>query len=455
MRLLGLLALVLLARPVVAVDFLDPHEVRAEIRRDGESWTLEYTFDRPAGAWLFPRTSITRAGDDAWRARTWTVETPGVSIERRGAYDVLQPRRGEVPVKVRVRFTPLAEPLVSDYTPAVRFSDGSVALFTGHFDLVPLRSAKEADRLPSDLNGVPTPITRQTTRISDGTRTETHANESPKYVFLGPTRPMESPDVVLLLDPELPAWIRDSLGQAVPQVLSRYAIDLGALNNRRPTIIVSWKGATPRVMSRGGGTLAQQIVMEYEGERLVTETPERRAEDIWFVAHEAAHFWLGQTVSYEFAREAWITEGGADLLAARVIQELALPFDWRGELQKSVDDCVALTRGRGVESARERNEHRAYYACGVVLGLIAEGVTGKPYAAFARRLIDANRADRLVNRADWLAVLASNQRGRALRRDVERLLDRGDEDPAALIASLFERAGVNFDTDPDGLPRLR
>jgi hypothetical protein len=291
--------------------------------------------------------------------------------------------------------------------------------------------------------------------FSDGQRSHEHSGESPGYVFLGPTRPVETPDVVTLLDPQLPAWIRGALVKVVPELLAMYAGQLGEPRTGRPTVIVSWKGPTPGMVSRGGGALFGQIVMEYEGSGMVEETPERRAEDLWFVAHEAAHFWLGQTVGYEYARDAWITEGGADLLAIRVIAALRLPFDWRGQINQSITDCASLTRRQGVESARDRGEHRAYYACGLVLGLVAEGVSGKPFAAFVRELVDANRADGIVSRADWLAALNAHTRDRSIGRDIARLLERGAPDPAALIASLLRRAGVPFELDDRGLARIR
>ena len=190
------------------VDFLAPHTVQVEVVRRGNQWTAEYTFDRPAEAWLFPRTSATRDGDDAWRERTWQVQTAGVRIQRRGSFDVLVANRGPVPVKVRLRFTPLAQKLLDDYTPALQFTDGGVALFSGQFDVLPLRTAREAAKLPSDLNNVLMAQTSLGMSFSDGQRTQTHSGDSPAYVFLGPTRPVETPDVVTLLDPQLPAWIR-------------------------------------------------------------------------------------------------------------------------------------------------------------------------------------------------------------------------------------------------------
>jgi hypothetical protein len=448
--------LLALAAPALAQDvvYLDPHQVEVQVTRRGEQWTLEYRFSRRAEAWLFRRTSPTRKGDDQWRVRTWIVETPGVRIERRGSFDVLTARRGEVPEVVKLRFTPLAEKLSDDYTPALRFTDGGVALFTGQFDLLPLAKARDAARLPSDLNGVEMPRTEVSMIFSEGTRTQSHSSDSPAYVFLGPTRAVETRDVVTLLDPQLPAWIHAALARTVPDLLARYTAQLGKSKAGRPTVIVGWNGPTPLIMSRGGGVLSGQIVMEYEGAGLVTETPERRAEDLWFVAHEAAHFWLGQTVAYEYAREAWITEGGADLLALRVIAELELPFDWRGQLDQAIADCASLTRRKGVESARERNEHRAYYACGVVLGLVAEGLTRKPFHVFVRQLVDAHRDTGVVSRAAWLSALELHTRDRSVTRDIVRLLERGDPDPAALIASLFRRAGVGLQLDERGLPRI-
>ena len=105
---------------------------------------------------------------------------------------------------------------------------------------------------------------------------------------------------------------------------------------------------------------------------------------MWFVAHEAAHFWLGQTVSYQYARDAWITEGGADLLAIRAVAEADPAYDPRVELNRAIEDCISLTRRHGVEDARERNEHRAYYACGALFGLVAESGSGRSFFKFLR-----------------------------------------------------------------------
>jgi len=275
------------------------------------------------------------------------------------------------------------------------------------------------------------------------------------YVLFGATRPLETPYLVAVLDPKLPAWIKDSIASAVPALLSRYTQELGPIPNVKPTIMVSWAGATPGIVSRAGSALHGLIVMTYEGTGMLEESADQRAQGLWFIAHEAAHFWLGQIVSYQYARDAWITEGGADLLAIRSVAEADPTYDPRIELDHAIEDCIALTHRHGVESARERNEHRAYYACGTVFGLVAEAGSGRSFYKFVRGLVDANRAVGIVTRAAWLAALDNATRKPDLSRDIARLLDRGVADPKEFIADLLARAGVDFEVDASGIPRLR
>ena len=54
-------------------------------------------------------------------------------------------------------------------------------------------------------------------------------------------------------------------------------------------------------------------------------------------------------------------------------------YDWRDDFNKSIEDCVNLTKRRGIEDARNRNETRAYYACGAVFGLVAESASGRSF----------------------------------------------------------------------------
>jgi hypothetical protein len=89
-----------------------------------------------------------------------------------------------------------------------------------------------------------------------------------------------------------------------------------------------------------------------------------------------------------------------------------------------------------------------------VFALIAESASGRSFFTFVKTLVDSNRADGIVSRAEWLAALDSVSRKPDLSRDIARLLDRGVADPPAFLASLFARAGISYSVDAQGVPRL-
>lgn len=437
--------------------------VAAEVVRDGDVWIAEFRFDRDSPVWLFAHSSVGRESGEPWRPGSWTVETPGVRIERLGRHDALVAETGSVPRNVRVRFVPFTGDLAAEYDPALAFSDGSVALWSGHFHLMPVASRAAAAALPLDLNGIAFPGGGSEVTLRDrngrvlhgGRRREAVTLADDKlYVLFGPIEPLVTDEIATVIDPALPAWLDRELRSYTPAVLDRLAAALGPRPGPTPTLLVSWAGPASGLTSMGGSTLSGQIAMTFEGEGVLR--PSARLTDMarWFIAHEAAHFWLGQVVSYEAARDAWITEGGSDLLAARAIGAMDPAYDPAPRLQEAVDDCVRLG-GKPVASADERNEHRAYYACGAVFSLAAEAVTGRDYTAFARILIDANRADGIVTRAEWLEALGDAGGDPALVAAVERVLDRGAADPQAAVREILVRAGVPHERGADGAIRLQ
>jgi hypothetical protein len=408
---------------------------------------------------------VTRDGELPWRSHDWVVETPGARLERRGRYDVLVGENGAaVPAEVRLHFRPFAHDLLADSAPALAFSTGAIALFSRQFDLFALPDAAAVEQLPADLSTATIPYTRTRATFRDeagpilqaGRRVPSASldDEDGTYVLFGPADPVVSAGIATIIDPALPSWLRDALARDTPAILGRLAAALGPPPGTEPMLMVSWAGPTPRRVSMTGSVLPNLLQMTFEGEGVLRENAGLRDHALWFIAHESAHFWLGEAVTYQYARDQWITEGGADLLAFRFVSEVDAAYDGRAELQKAIDDCIQLSTGHGVASAEDRNEQRAYYACGTVFGLVAEAASHRPFGAFVRRLVDENRGDRVLTREEWLAGLDRVSHDPSLSADIARLLDQGAADPAALIASLFTRAGIRFALAENGRPRL-
>lgn len=438
------------------------------VERDGESWTAEYRFARSAPAWAFVHSALVRRDKQPWRPRSFTVTTPGVRLVRRGRYDLLAADQGAVPRRVRIRFAPSTLDLEAAYDPALRFSDGSVALYTGQFKVAPLDSAAAAEPLPMDIEkaGLVPGSTRTTFRDRSGK--VLHAGERKRvavvegeasYVLFGAANVIDSPAVATILDPALPRWLASELGTGTTRLLSYYSKRLGPRVRPKPMLMATWAGPTPGRTSMGGSVLPGLVVMALEGAGLAA-TSERALEYIrWFIGHEAAHFWLGEAVTYDRSRHAWMFEGGAELLAIRAMAELEPGYDPRTRLNDSVSRCIGHARGQPINNAEERSGHDAYYACGAVFGLVAEAAAnraepGSGFTGFWRRLIDANRPDRVVSQEEWLHELTARSGDPTLARDIRIMAEQGVAAPETVIASLFARAGVWHSLAPDGTPRL-
>ncbi len=438
-----------------------PSRPEVTVTRDGDAWTAEYELDRDAPVWAFFRSALVEETRLPWRPGQWRVITPGVVLERAGGRDILRAADGgPVPRRVQIAFTPRSDNLEADYQVLV-FTDGSVAMPSGLFDVFPLASVTEAEAVPPDLNGYPLqtgpasvtwrdragPVLFRGQRVPSAT-----AVEAETYILFGEADLVESERLVTVIDPQLPQWIGGAIKDFAPRVADVYAARLGPGETERPTIMVSWNGPTAGRTSMGGSVLPGLVVMAFDGVGVVEPSARVLSMARWFIGHESAHFWLGQVVRYERARDAWITEGGADLMAIQAQKSIDPAYDAQAELQKEVDDCIRLADAPVTEAAG-RGEHRALYACGAVFALAAEGAqrraTGGDWFDFLKPLIDASREDGVLTREEWLDALDTVSGDPSLRRDMETLLDEGSPNAGDIVAALFDRSGVAYSRDGD------
>lgn len=454
----AILALLLLLGASVAAS---AEPVRVNVTRTGDMFDAEFTFPKAAAAWGFFRSSPSAKNRQSWRLQSWQVLTPGVSLQRRGSFDAFVGTRGRpVPRKVRVRLTPFTGDLLADYVPALRLGGNSVAIFDGHFATFAVGGTDVLDRMPA--TGDPSRISDSGTLVEfrgrnlrlmgdiQGYRT---GNSSGTYGLFEVPRAVVRGGVATVIDSDLPKWIADDLASYAPRVIDQLSAGLGPSGAVEPTILAAWEGAEREGASMNGGTLKGLILMRFEGRSALQPLPALADLAHWFIAHEASHFWLGQSVRYEGPRDSWIMEGGADLLAMRTVQRLNPGFDPKAKLNEALRDCAGLA-DQPVATAIDRNEVRANYACGAVFALVAEKASGGDFPGFVRRLIDANRADRELTTAEWLDALDRASGSRNQSSGIRALVERGSANPNAALARLLRDAGIPHAIDAKGAPQL-
>jgi hypothetical protein len=448
--LLLFVATLLFAAPAAA------EPVRVTVTRQGDHFIADYVFPTSAAAWGFWRSSVAMVDKKPFRPRSWTVLTPGARLERRGRHDALVGVAGRpVPRRVRVRVAPFTGHLVADYVPAMRLGGRSLALFDGHFEAFSIDDPATLDALPSDSDhdlvgdvGTAVQFKGPNLRLAGDVEGYRRGQSSGAYGLFGVRRAVVRGGVATVTDSELPWWIANDLAGYTPRVMRTLTAGLGP-PGAEPTILAAWEGAERNIASMNGGTLKGLIVMRFEGQKALKPDEELRSITRWFVAHEAAHFWLGQVVSYATVRDSWIMEGGADLLAMRTLAKLDRSFDAKRRLNRSLADCAKLAV-KPVATAHERGEHDAFYACGAVFALAAERASEGDFFAFVRGLIEANGADGRLTRAEWLDALGRP----AVARHIALMLDQGAQDPGSALATLLTEAGIAFHLNQRGVPQL-
>ncbi len=443
------------------VDAATEKPVDVVVSREGDRFVATYTFPSSAPIWGFFRSQPDRAKNASWRVAGWRVRTKGVRLVHRGHYDTLIADRGAVPTRVQIEFAPFTGDLVSDYVPALRLGKG-IAVFDGHFAVFELPNARMIDRLPLDLNGQNVGDHGTRIRFVDGPRPVGIAGDTAGYRLgdsMGAYGLFDVPvanvtdGVATVIDPALPSWLANDIVRFSPRVIELLGKRLGKRSLDRPTIMAAWEGSTQPGVSMNGGALDGLVMMRFSGVQALTPNPALAAKVQWFIAHEASHFWLGQTVRYDRTRDSWIMEGGANLLAARTVAGLDPAFDEKGELNQELADCAKLA-GKPVGDAAERGEQRAFYACGAVFGMIAEHYSGGDFYRFVRMLIDAKNQKNMIGQAEWLAVLRKSGAPDGVVGQIAKLLDKGAASPASALDRLLSDAGIDHRVGPDGVPRL-
>lgn len=347
---------------------------------------------------------------------------------------------GRVSVSMPARYRVLPK----EYAPFSPFSDGGLLLHTGRLQVCE-ETCPEDDSTWSQrmsLSGW------QGAHVIEGG--SVHANgtaqwidtRNGKNIYVGSATPIETDEVVGVVDPALPDLIKSSLDDLLPLLIKSYAEKFGHLD-AKPELFVSMEpppdlppGSVRK--SAQGGTLPGQIFMHLSGNFWLFPTEEWSAEDRRFIpvffAHEVAHLYQRLEDLDIDLNEAWIHEGGADALALAMLHELDVLSlqDIDAEVEARLQSCASGLETLSMLEFSDLERFDLHYACGmaVQLAAMAEGADlfdiwrdyqrsirlGSPYgsASFEKTMTN--------NGAQKAADLAKQMRFQAARPSMQDLL---------------------------------
>ena len=230
----------------IALAFAVPamaEPARVTVTRQGDSFVADFTFPTAAPAWGFWRSSTAASDNRSWRAKSWQVLTPGVTLQRRGQQDALIGANGRpVPRHVRVRLTPFTGDLNANYVPALRLGGDSVALFDGHF-AVYSADLPTLDKLPPGFDperakvgdyGTAVLFKGKALRIAGDAAGYRKGESAGAYGLFGVPRATVANGVATVIDSELPKWIADDLATFTPRVMGAMAAPFATVARGTP-----------------------------------------------------------------------------------------------------------------------------------------------------------------------------------------------------------------------------
>ena len=237
------------------------------------------------------------------REREWRVVTPDYAFRRDGDAQVLALNAGGTAAdRIVIEFPRNTDPIERDYELFNTFTDGSVALFLGHFAAT-LNAAAMIDRV--------TVVPPAGQRVVGG-----------DYAYVGTIDPVEHERLTAIVDPGLPPWLASSLTHYTPQLFDFYAARTGRALAEKPVVLLSFEPDAPG-RSVTGGVVGNQVQLRVVGDGWRADDPWAVRAALRLLAHEAAHLWNGNDA---LDAPAWMHEGGAEAFADEALHALGI-FD--------------------------------------------------------------------------------------------------------------------------------
>jgi len=388
---LGIAAMVFCTAIAVAMARAPaPGDVRVGFEQiEGELVRVHYALAR--------RTRALNFGDrpHGYRAENWRFETTGMQIVMIDDEEWAVRRDGKKFDSFSVIVTPAADRLPKEYQPVSAYGDGGAMIFTGHF--WPMREA--GGRRNTSFSFTPAPggsvvaFGERAAALADWRSPMAH----PAFVYMGTVDPVETPEVMALVDPAAPGWVIEEFYSLTPQVFSHFAKIFGFTLETKPNLFLAApvNGDKSR-LSYAGDALPGQFQITLDGGGWAAKT--RQTETIFrrSTIHEAVHLWQSVVRPSVEDVAAWVHEGAADAIANETMTALGLWDEAQGaqNFRAAKNSCAEALDEGSLASAGERNAWRAYYACGHIIAAAVARADGASvsdfWAAFIERAGAAN-----------------------------------------------------------------
>ncbi|MBF0362074.1 MAG: hypothetical protein HQK49_13750 [Oligoflexia bacterium] len=358
-------------------------EIKITHQKESKSWTVKYILSKPVHGLFFQR------GGNLFRSERWHPLDKNVEIKKTEKGEIIYSKEDKLLSEFELSFKTEIFNLQKDYELFFQYQDGSILLYTGHFNISTILDSKNLPDPNSKLKTAFTFIPDTSEKIYilgklyDTSPVIWDKNvEDGTYVFFGDTKPVETDIMIGLFDNKLPVWAKEKFSDLIPKLFNYYETNLEFKPKNKEIIFFSHgQSENTTGLDYSGNVLPGLIQLEISGLKWENTSNEAQKMLLKFLGHEVSHLWNGHLFKYE-DNTSWMHEGGAEIFAYTVLRDFALISDdeFYNSLTEKLNKCIL-----GMESSKDfslndsskKRRFENYYTCGAIIGLITDSAVKK------------------------------------------------------------------------------
>ncbi|GLR70426.1 hypothetical protein [Agaribacter marinus] len=345
--------------------------IHVHYQQDSDAWKVRYALPFQVDHIAFNR----RSNFD--RRELYKIDESKFMWDKNGDVLLIRSVDGSKFNSLTINFSSYYDVIQKDYTHNIKYTDGSVLLYTNHFTLGPNIIENETVS-PIGLSFRGTVFhfyspEQHITFLGKSYKGEADwlSEGQGTYIYFGNIKPIENENMIAIVDPSLPKWVWQNTKTYFPKLFDFYTSKTGQSLSFKPVVFFNYDQVNGDYSNYSGGTLDGLVQLTINGQRWQSENVTQFNKLFHFLAHESAHFWNGQMFSNEEQEHAWMHEGGADTFANFAMLEFGLisPGQVVQKFENAVNSCVLNKGEESLEQSAKLWRYRNYYTCGAVMGL--------------------------------------------------------------------------------------
>ena len=440
----------------------DQHlHIHVHYQQDSDSWQVNYVLPNAVDQVAFRRPS------NLDRRKLYTIDESKFKWDQEGDTLLIRSIGGKKFTSLSIEFSSYYDFIQKDYTHNIKYTDGSVLLYTNHLALgTDTTEDKLVNAEESSLEGAShTNAAFKETKFhfygpnqnivflgqSFKNKAQWSLEGQGTYIYFGNIQPIEDDNMIAIVDPALPKWVWNQTQQTFPKLFDYYKSKTGQTLNFKPVVFFNYDQVDGDYSNYNGGTLDGLVQLTINGQRWHLENKEKFNRLFHFLAHEAAHFWNGLMFSFVEPNHAWMHEGGADAFANLAMMDFGLiGYEQMIErFEEAANKCFLNKNSEPLEQSAKLRRYRNYYDCGATMALASHFAvqaidSNKTVFDIWKSIFEAKIKDRTYSQQDYFEALNHLSGSTELSSAFEMFGSQSDLNNQKEIASWFKSSKITL-----------